>query len=286
VRSRARVTPVMAIVGVLALARGARGDVCGEPRHASGGPLPGGTDVADFGATPETCAGADFGMRWRATALVASTMPDYYGALAASSTLRLRRRLGPTGRTWLAVAADVATYRYVVNAVVASSGFAFGPPTVGLHRSLGDGAGTATSVYARALLPLDTARQNSVRFGLELGATARRLIDASGRFGFQGGIAFLEPVVVVAGQTHAATQSAVLVEGWFAPGWRLALFAGAEGRAELTPNPSFLTLAPRLAARLALRNGLGLAMLAEAPVFGEDRTDFIGALYVTWSANQ
>jgi hypothetical protein len=270
----------------LAAGGAARADVCGEPRRVDGGPLAGGTDAADFGAIPEACPGTELTLRLRATVLVASSNPDFYGAATASSTLRLRHRLGRTGRTWLSLAADVPTYRYVANAVVVSDGFSLGPPTLGLHRALGNGELTAASVYARVLLPLDTARQSGVRIGFELGGTGRRVLGAGARTGVQGGVALLSPVFVVAGQTHAALQPAALAEAWWATSPRFAMFAGLEGRGELTPDPAFLTLAPRVAFRRALPAGLQLAGLVEVPVVGQDRTDLVFALYLGWAPAQ
>ena len=261
----------------------AESDVCPDPRGAAGGPLAGGTEAADFGAVPEACAGTDLGMRLRGTALVASDNPDFYGAVVATSTVRLRHRFARSSWTWLTLAADLLTYRYVVNGPVASQGFAFGPPTLGLHRALGAWSRTAATVYGRALLPLDTARTSGVRTGLELGLTGRRLLGAGGRAGLQGGVAMVAPIVVIAGQTHTAFQPVALVEGWFAPVPRLAVSAGLETRFEVSPDPTFLTLAPRAAGRLALRHGLSAAMLVEVPVVGEDRTDLVVALYLGWA---
>jgi len=279
---------VRSVALALALAfvtpRAARADVCSASRDAAGGPLAGGTDAADFGSIPEACAGTDVGLRLRTTLLVARDKPDFYGALASSATLRLRHRVGgPTSRTTLTLAADLLTYRYVANAVVVSDGVAFGPPTLGLQREVGEGALTAASVYGRVLLPLDTARQTGVRLGFELGATARRVLGPRGRGGVQGGLALLGPLVVVGGQSHATLEPVGLVEGWFAPERRFAVFLGAEARAEVTPDPTFLTFAPRAAARWTLRHGLGLAALVETPVVGADRTDLIAGLYLGWS---
>jgi hypothetical protein len=264
----------------------ARAAACGEPRDVAGGPLPGGTDAADFGAIPETCAGTDLTMRLRGTALVASTMPDYYGSITGAAMLRLRHRLGRGSRTTLSVAADVSTFRYVANAVVVSEGVSFGPPTLGLHRELGNGELSAAGVYARVLLPPDTARQNGVRVGFELGMTFRRRLGSAGRAGVQGGAAMLSPMVIIAGQTHAAFQPAALAEAWYLLSPRYAVFGGAEGRAELSPDLGLLTLAPRVALRRALPRGLGLAMLAEVPVAGQDRTDLVIGLYLGWAPAQ
>jgi hypothetical protein len=271
----------LAFLALVTTSARARAAACPEAWQASGGPLPGGTDAADFGFIPEACAATDVTLRLRATALVASAMPDYYGNVIASSMLRLRHRLGSAGRAWLTVGADVLTYRYVANAVVISDGVGFGPPTVGLHRALG-GESLAASVYGRALLPLDTARRSGVRTGFELGMTARGELGARG--GLQGGVALIAPLDVVAGQTHAAFQPLALVEGWFALRTYLALFLGVHGRGEVAPDPAFLTLAPRLALRAALSHGMSLAALAEVPVVGQDRTDAVVALFVGWEA--
>jgi hypothetical protein len=273
---------VAAVLGVTA----ARAEICTEAARAQGGPLAGGTDAADFGAIPEACSGTDLGLRLRGTALVASANPDFFGAVVATSTLRLRQRLTRSSRIWLTLAADLLTYRYVVNGPVASQGFGFGPPTVGLHRALGEWPRTATAVYGRALLPLDTARSSGVRTGLELGLTGRRQLGTTGRAGVQGGVAMIAPFVVVAGQTHTVFEPVALLEAWFAPRPRLGLSAGLSVRAEVSPDPTFLTLAARVAARLALRHGLAAAMLLEVPVTGEDRTDLISAFYLGWAASE
>ena len=287
-RARASSAAPLALAAIVVVALGhaapAWAAACADPREAAGGPLAGGTDGADYGAIPETCAGTDVGLRLRASALVASAMPDYYGNVAGTATLRLRHRLGEGSPFSLSLAADVTTFRYVANAVVTSNEFSFGPMTLGLHRAFGGGESTAASVYARALFPLDTARVSGVRLGFELGGTGRRALGASGRFGLQGGVALLSPIVVVAGQTHATLEPVALAEGWFAPRPRFALFAGLSTRLEAAPDPTFLTLAPRVAARLATRRGLSFSLLAEAPVAGTDRTDLVVALFAGWAA--
>jgi hypothetical protein len=262
-------------------------DVCADPRHsADGGPLPGGADAADYGAIPEACAGTDLGLRLRASALIASSKPDFFGDVIATSTLRLRHRIGQSSWTWLSLAADVLTFRYVVNGPVASQGFAVGPPTLGLHRALGDWPLFAATVYARALLPLDTARQTGVRTGFELGLTGRRLVGPRSRVGVQGGVAALAPIVLIGGATHASLQPVALAEGWFAPRPSVALTLGVTARAEVTPDPTFLTLAPRAAARFAFRHGLSFAMLFEVPAAGEDRTNVIAGFTLAWAPEE
>jgi hypothetical protein len=90
-------------------------------------------------------------------------------------------------------------------------------------------------------------------------------------------------VDITAGQVHPAARPAALLEGWAAPRPCVALFAGVEARAEAGPDPTFLSLAPRVAARFALRHGMWLAVLLEAPVAGADRTDLVAGLYAGWA---
>lgn len=273
------------LAGLAATGQGvAHAGVCGSSVDAASGPLPAGTGAADYGAIPEACAGSDVGLRLRGTALVASDNPDYFGAVTASSMLRLRLRVGRSGRTWLSFAADVFTFRYVVNAVIASEGFSLGPPTLGVHRALADGERFAASIYARALLPLDSARASSARMGLELGTALRRSLGATGHWGLEGGVAVLNPVIVVAGQTHASLEPVALAQTWFAAQRGVALFAGAAAHAELAPDATFLSLAPRFGVRVVSRAGFSFAFLSELPVVGADRTDAIVAIFLGWAA--
>jgi hypothetical protein len=243
------------------------------------GPLPGGTGPADFGAVPEACPGTDAMLRLRGTLLVASSAPDFFGAIAAGATLRARLLLGP--RTWISFALDAATFRYVANAVVTSTSLAFGPPTVGLYQSLGTRDDLALAAYGRALLPLDTARASGVETGLEAGLAAR--FAPRRRAGLEGGLTLVTPVDVVGGQVHAYLRPAALVEGWWAPRRCVSLFLGAEARGEVAPDPSFTSVAPRAAARFALRHGLWLGTLVEVPVAGSDRTNLVAGFYAGWA---
>lgn len=284
-RPAARWAPVLlAMLGVAGQGGVARAGTCGSSVDAAAGPLPAGTEAADYGAIPEACAGSDVGLRLRGTALVASERPDYFGAISASTMLRMRLRVGRSGRTWLSFAADVFTFRYVVNAVVASDGFSLGPPTLGVHRALADGERFAASIYGRVLLPLDSARASSARLGLELGTALRRSLGASGRWGLEGGVAVLDPIVFAAGQTHASLEPVALAQAWFAAQPGVALFAGAAARFELAPDATFSSLAPRAGVRLASRRGFTFAFLSELPVAGADRTDAIVAIFLGWAA--
>jgi hypothetical protein len=265
---------VVALGGGAAPARA--GGACPDGGEAAAGPLPGGDQPADFGAVPEACGGTDVALRLRGALLIARSMPDYYGSVIAGAMFRGRRRLG--ARAWLSLAIDALDYRYVSNANLVSSGTSFGPPTLGFHYALGAGARTAAAVYGRVLLPLDTARSNGVETGPEAGGVIRTLLR--GRWAADGGVGFSAPIDVVAGQAHARLETTALAEAWWAPRATAALFAGASVRAELAPDPAFITAVPRIGGRMAVARRFWTALLAEVPVAGTDRTDVIVSLFL------
>jgi hypothetical protein len=244
--------------------------------------LPGGaqpTQPADFGAIPEACPGSEVSLRLRGALLDDSAGPGFFGDLLTDLALRARRRIGAHG--WLSLAVDLFSYRYVNNGGLASTGPSFGPPTVGYYQGLVSTPRAALAVYARALLPLDTARQNGTESGLELGGSGRARM--SRRWVLDGGLGLAGPLDVVAGQAHGRLEPAALAEGWFSPQPALAVFAGAALRVEVAPTPSWRTVAPRAGFRAALRKSLWFAVLAEAPIAGTDRTNLIVSLFLGWS---
>jgi hypothetical protein len=256
---------------------------CPGPIEAASGPLAGGTGTyqpADFGAVPEACPGTDLLLRLHGELLDASGAPDFRGQVIAAGTGRGRRQIN--ARSWISVAVDLVTYRYVNDAGLASNTFSFGPATVGYHLVLAARPRGALAVYARALIPLDTARQpGSVATGGELGAAGRRRLRR--RWVVDGGLSLAVPVGVTGGQAHAQLQPAVLAEAWFAPKETFALVAGASVRFEAVPEASLVTLAPRVGLRAALRHGLSLAFLAEAPLAGRDATNVSAGVFVGWT---
>jgi hypothetical protein len=249
----------------------------GVVRHGAG-PLPSGSGPADFGMVPEACPGFDVLLRLRGSLLVASDAPDFYGNIAGGLTLRVRRAVNQ--RTWVSQALDALTYRYVANAVVKSDRFSVGPPTFGLYHRLRLPWDAALAVYGRLLLPFDTARDSGVEIGGELGLSA--WIPLGSRLGIQGGIALPVPVDFIAGQVHGAFAPAVLAE-MFWTRRSLALFAGAALRSQAIPDATLRSVGARAAIQLVLSQGLRLAMAAEIPVVGDDRTDAIVSLFATWT---
>ncbi len=243
------------------------------------GPLPAGDGPADFGQVPEACPGPDVLGRLRGTLLLASTYPDYYGNLTGAATVRVRYPLTP--RTWMSVGLDVLTFRYVANAVVRSHAFDVGPPTVGLYRDVGRGGPGALALYARVLLPVDTARENGVALGGEVGASAWRPLRS--RFAVQGGLALPVPVYLVDGQAHGALRPGAVLEGTWRAGSAVGLSLGLTGRAEATPDAALLAVAVRAGLRLALAHGIMGALVAEAPFAGDDRTNAVVSLFVGWT---
>ncbi len=241
--------------------------------------LPGGTMSADFAAIPDPCGNSDLMLRARGAFLIAPDMPDYFGSVIAGGMVRVRRRITPRG--WLSIALDAINYRYVNNGGLASSGASFGPPTLGYHRTLLAGERLALAAYARALLPLDTARTSGVETGLELGASARRLL-AHG-FALAGGLAVAGPLDIVAGQAHGRLEPVAAVELWLAPGPRLGVFAGGTTRFAIVPEAAFITAVPRAGARFSLGQRLWTAVLVELPVVGRDRTDLVASLFAGYA---
>jgi hypothetical protein len=268
---------MLATLALLAAAPAAR--ACPELWEAAAGPLPAGIGPADFGAIPEACPASDLALRVRGSLLVASSAPDFYGNVTTGAMLRYRFPV--TARSWMSLAIDAVTFSYVANAVVASSGFSAGPPTVGLYHTAVRTDAWDVAVYGRGLLPLDGARHDGFETGLELGGAGRLTLRS--RAGLNGGLAAVAPLDVAGGQTHRYLRPAGLLEAWYAPRSWVALAAGAEARAEVAPDASFTSLAPRVSARFALRHQIWLALLVQVPVVGTDRTDLIAGLFAGWS---
>jgi hypothetical protein len=261
--------------------RASAADVCPTGNDPAAGPLAGGTGPADFGAVPEACAATDAMLRLRAALTAASSMPDYYGSLIGVATLRGRYQVGEQSAVSLAV--DVINYRYVNNANLASQGPSVGPATVAFLQTVALGAGAATTLYARALVPLDSARQDGIETGLEIGAGLRARPGA--RWIIDGGLALAAPADIVGGQIHVRLDSSLLAEAWLRLKPWAALGAGIDLRLEASPEYELVSTVPRAGARFRLPRKLWTAVLVEFPVAGRDRTDLIAGLFLGFSAN-
>jgi hypothetical protein len=253
----------------------AAGEVCPKGGDPAVGPLPGGIGPADFGALPEVCGATEAALRLRGALLVASGMPDYYGSIIGAATLRGRYQLAE--RSSLSVAADVFTYRYVNNANLASQGASAGPATLAFQQTFVLGAATVSALYARALLPLDTARQSGIETGLELGGGIA--LHLGSRLVVDGGVAIATPMDIIGGQTHLRLDPIALAEAWLRLRPWVALGAGVDVHVEAAPDFALTTLVPRLSARFAIRRRFWMALLVELPVAGSDRTDLITSLH-------
>ena len=272
-----------AVVLALLLVSRAAGaaEICPRGNEPATGPLAGGIGPADFGAVPEACGATDASLRLRAGLTVASSMPDYYGSFLGAATLRGRYQLGE--RSTFSFAADVFNYRYVNTGGLASQPVSAGPATAAFHQMFVVGAETAMSLYARVLLPLDSARQNGVATGLELGSSLR--IPAGARWVIDGGVALTAPAEITGGQTHVRFEPAALAEAWLRLRPGLALCGGAHVLLKVAPAFDLLTLVPRLGARFALRRRFWGAALLEFPVAGAYRTDLIAGLFAGYTPN-
>lgn len=241
----------------------------------------GGTGPADFGAIPEACGATDAELRLRGALAIAPSMPDYFGSIFAGATLRGRYAL--TARTTLSLAADLFDYRYINNGGLASRVASAGPATLGAQQTfpLGAQQDAALALYARALVPIDTARKNGIETGFELGGALR--LRAGARFVIDGGVALAAPLDVVGGQAHLSLQPVALAEAWFRLGPSFAVCGGATVRVDASPTFELGTLTPRLGARFAVRRRWWGAALIELPVAGTDRTDLIAGVYAGFS---
>ena len=258
----------------------AAADGCPSLWEGAAGPLPGGTGPADFGAIPNPCRADELVFRLRTALLSAPSMPDYYGSLIESAMFRFQWVL--SRESWLSLAADAITYRYVDSGGLVGSSWSAGPPTVAYYRTLATTTASEAAGYVRILLPLDSARSSGFEAGLELGASVRTRLGP--RFALDGGLALTAPVDLIAGEAHGWLEPAGLAEAWYSPRPAAALAVGVTGKAELAPDAALLTLAARITGRVALRRGLWLALLVEVPVVGTDRTDLVGSLFLGYGS--
>ncbi len=125
---------------------------------------------ADFGAIPEACPGVDLLLRLRGELVRRQRRARF---LRPHHRHRHRAAGGGgstrgAGSRWPSIS---VTYRYVNDAGLASNTFSFGPATIGYHLVLATTARAAVAAYARALMPIDTARQVG---SLETGGRAGR----------------------------------------------------------------------------------------------------------------
>jgi hypothetical protein len=268
----------LAVLGVAPAAPTARAQTCAaDDALGAGAPLaaPG---PADFGQTPEACpASNDLGLRVRGELLIDTD--DFYGTVAAGATLRGRFQLG---RRWFFSAAiDPATWRFAANAVVDSSAVGVGPATLAAHRLFAWPGDTAAALYARLLLPLDSARHQSTLAGSELGASAARRLRLP--IALQGGLSLPMTLAFVGGRTHPRLVPQALAEvAWGPYGW-VAFAAGAALRTEVHPDAELAALAGRLSARFLLARQWRLGLAADLPVAGRDRLDTTVTLFAVWA---
>lgn len=192
--------------------------------------------------------------------------PDFYGVLTGAATVRARVRLGD--HTQLMAALDPVTYGYAVDAVVVAAGASVGPATAGVLFA-GTRDARAGALFARALLPFDSARRGSVLWGAELGAAFAD--DLRPRLAVQGGASVVATVATAGGVNHGTVRPGAVLDLAFLPRPWAALAAGAAARFAAAPDARLQALAARLSARAVSRRGLGVALGFEARVAGADR---------------
>ncbi len=267
-RARVGVAALVALSPALAWAQ-----PC-APAAVASGPLALGPGPADFGEVAEPCAANQAVARLRGILLVDT--PDFYGAISAGVTLGGRYRIRE--RWWVSGALDMPTWRYTVNAVVASTALDAGPATVAVHRALVTRESFAVAAHVRALVPVDTARRFGLRTGAELGASA--IYRPGVRWFADGGLTAPTALVVLGGRTHVSVVPAALAEMGFALRSWLALSLGAALRTEVHPSPALLALAARPALRVRTGGGWRFALGADVRLVGVDRTAAAVSLFV------
>ena len=237
------------------------------------GVLLAGPNAADFGQIPEACPGTDLFARLRGELLV--DKDDFYGVITGGLTLRGRWSFAPGW--YLSGALDAATLRYPINAVVTSTGVGFGPATLGLHRAFFIRKAAITP-YLRFLLPPNTARHYGFTAGGELGGSAQvRLLP---RLSLRGGLSAPATLTVIGGGGHGIFAPSGLLEGAYLIKEWFAVSAGAAARVQAAPHAALSALAARASARIATRGGWHVALAADVPVAGKDRTDLTASIFV------
>ena len=128
------------------------------------------------------------------------------------------------------------------------------------------------------LVPLDTARQNGVETGLELGGGLR--MRAGARWVIDGGLALAAPLDIVGGQAHLRLEPVALAEAWLRLRPWAALCGGVNvrvnGRARLRAGHA---RAARSAPASWSGGAGGRPSCSSSRWPGADRTDLIAGLY-------
>ena len=212
-------------------------------------------------------------------------MPDYYGSFIGADTLR-GRATSSGERSTLSFAADVVhlPLRQQRRPRLAGRVGRAGDGRVSPDSSR-SGAATATSLYARVLLPLDTARQSGVATGLELGGSLPDAAGAAGRHRRRAGAGRAGRHRRRARPTAASSRSRS-AEAWLRlRPWVALCGRGARAPRPSRPNATLSRLCPALAARFAAAAaGLG-GRLSSSRWPGRDRTDLMAGLFAGYTPN-
>jgi hypothetical protein len=260
-------------LGVLCLVPGvARAERCQGQAALQGAPIALTLGLADFGATPPSCASTGVALEARGSALIDT--PDFYGALTAEAVLTGTFALGEA--TWVSAAVSALRYRFVQNASVVGTELGLGPTSVGLHRVMLRGARWRVAPYGRLLLPTETGRHFSLQLGLEAGASGS--FEPMPGLSLGGGLSLPVTAVVLGERTLWQLAPRASLDATYAP-WRwLELAGGAELRLALEGGLDFV--APKVAVRLYPWRTLHVQLAGMMPLAGLERTDFRGSLGV------
>lgn len=265
-----------ALILLALLGRSASALACDTERLDTGMPVQVPLGPAGFGTLPAACGAKSLAFKGAGSALVAEE--DFYGYLEGSASLEARYTL-PSG-DWLSLETPSLDYWFSANATVEVDTVEMGPGALGYHAQLPVLHGVTVAPYAELLLPSDTIYHNARRYGLTHGVSAMTSLTPS--LEVVGGLTF--PVLVVhnSGSFHvtqvaqAAADASLRVFSFF------SLAGGFGVRVRSGRVPGFESFDPRFALRFQPYRQLYAHVAVALPLFGDDRTDLVGALLVGW----
>lgn len=267
-----------AALAALAAPRSGLAAACESGRGGAGIAIRVPLGPGDFGVLPEACAATSLSLETRGSLALATD--EYYGALLAGGSLRLRWAF--RDGSWLSIGVPGLEARLVANASLQPTSVDLGGATVGLHfplpLALSDDAQVAP--YLRVLLPTESVLHAALRTGVEIGHSL--VWNATRRVEVVGGVALPMVVTSAGGRTRSSFVPALSADVALRPTRWLTTAAGLAVRIAVTPDDPFESLDPRLAVRFAPWPSMNADLSVVLPVFGHDRTDLAALLSLAW----
>lgn len=276
----ARALPLLAALAMTVLGAGPAhaAPPCETGRGGAGIPIRVPLGAADFGVLPEACAATSLSLETRGSLAIATD--DYYGALLAGGSLRLRWAF--VDGSWLSIALPGVEARLVANASLQPTSVDLGGATAGAHfplpLSFADDA--QVTPYVRLLVPTESVLRSAVRTGVEIGHSL--VWNASRRLELTAGVALPMVVTSVGGRTRSSFVPALSADVAVRPARWLTVAAGLGLRLAVTPTDALESVDPRLALRLSPWPSMNADLSVVLPALGHDRTDVAALLSLAW----